>query len=558
VKPMRSRFWALYGTLLKDHYGLSAAKYYYIKKKQRTWEPIVIVGSLIPVAVMAVAFIWNLTEKLFLAGLAFGQPHLALLNGALLVSLAGLFFGFFSVLSAFYFSTDLPVLVPLPLRSWEILGAKLGVVLTGQYALNLLILLPLWLRYGLLAGVGVGYVLSGAVVFIALPLLPLTLASILTLLFMRVVNVSRHRDKLSLVGGLLLLVLVVGFQFWLQSSLGVDDPELLMEQLLSRADGIIKMAGRVFPPSVWAAQAMAYAHTWQGWLNLLYLAAASAVALFILSFLGEKVFLQGVLAGLEGTRGSGKARAVRIEGQSRSPLLNLGLLEAKLFVRHPGFALNGLVGYVLFPVMVALPLFGQNLQNNPFELLALDQLPPLVVAGGLALYFMFMTAMSMIPATTFSREGRHLWIIRSLPLTIDQVIAAKVLGAQIVNTIGCLVGVVPVAFLLGWGPAAVVVGTTLGVLLATALAGFLVLFDLRKPMLDWINPIKAVKSNLNAIVGLFIGLGFGFALGLLLYVNMRSGTLWLIPLEFVGAALLLGLVVRSLVRRWAPGLWARI
>lgn len=118
---------------------------------------------------MAVIFIWKMTEQLFMAGLAFGQPHLALLNGALLVALAGLFFGFFSVLSTFYFSTDLHVLVPLPLRSWEILGAKFGVVLTGQYAINLFILLPLWLRYGLLAGVGLGYVLSAVVVFLPCP-----------------------------------------------------------------------------------------------------------------------------------------------------------------------------------------------------------------------------------------------------------------------------------------------------------------------------------------------------------------------------------------------------
>ena len=75
-----------------------------------------------------------------------------------------------------------------------------------------------------------------------------------------------------------LVIVLVGFQFWLQSSLGGDDPELVMEQLLGRADGIIKAAGRVFPPSVWAAQAMAYAHTWQGWLNLLYVAALSALA----------------------------------------------------------------------------------------------------------------------------------------------------------------------------------------------------------------------------------------------------------------------------------------
>jgi ABC-2 type transport system permease protein len=558
VTLMRSRFWTLYRTLLNDHYGFSAAKFYYIKKRQRTWEPILIVAGVTPAVVMAVIFIWKMTEQLFMAGLAFGQPHLALLNGALLVALAGLFFGFFSVLSTFYFSTDLHVLVPLPLRSWEILGAKFGVVLTGQYSINLFILLPLWLRYGLLAGVGLGYVLSAVVVFFALPLLPLAAASLLAVLLMRVVNVSRHKDKLALVGGLLLLVVMVGFQFWLQNSLGSGNPDLVMEQLLSRADGIIKAAGRIFPPSVWAAQAMAYAHTWRGWLNLAYLAAASALALFVLFLLGERVFLQSVLAGMEGTRGSGRARQVRLDERSRSPLATLASLERKLFVRHPGFALNGLVGYVLVPAMALLPLFGQSMQNNPFELLALDRLPSFVVVGGIALYYMFMTGMSMIPATTFSREGKHLWIIRSLPLSIEEIIAAKVLGAQVVNTIGCLLGVVPIAFIMGWAVWEVVLGSVLGILLATALAGFLVLFDLRKPMLDWVNPIKAVKSNLNALVGMFIGMGLAFGLGALIYANVRSESLWLIPAELLGAALVLGLLVGALIRRWAPRLWTRI
>lgn len=556
---MKTRLWTLYRTLLNNHYGFSAAKFYYIKKRQRTWEPLVIVAGLTPAVVMGIVFIWNLTEQLFIGGLAFGQPHLALLNGALLVSLAGLFFGFFSVLSAFYFSTDLEVLLPLPLKSWEILTAKFAVVLTGQYAINLLILLPLWLRYGLLAGVGLGYIVSAVVVFLALPVVPLVLASILAVLLMRLVNISRRKDRLALVGGFLLVIVLVGFQFWLQSSLGGDDPELVMEQLLGRADGIIKAAGRVFPPSVWAAQAMAYAHTWQGWLNLLYVAALSALALFLLYLLGEKVLLQGLLAGLEGSRGTGRARQVELaEERARAPLMTVASLEWKLFVRDPGFALNGLIGYVLLPAMALLPLFGQKLQNNPFELLALDQLHPLVVAGGLALYFLFMTGMSMIPATTFSREGRYLWIIRSLPLDIEQIIGAKVLGSQGVNTIGCLVGIIPVAYLMGWGVGEVVLGAVLGVLLASALAGFLVLFDLRKPMLDWVNPLKAVKSNLNALVGMILGLAFGFALGFLLYGNVQTGTLWLIPLELLAAALALGALVRVLIRRWAPQLWARI
>ena len=121
---------------------------------------------------------------------------------------------------------------------------------------------------------------------------------------------------------------------------------------------------------------MAYAHTWRGWLNLAYLAAASALALFVVVPAGERVFLQSVLAGMEGTRGSGRARQVRLDERSRSALATLASLERKLFVRHPGFAPKWFSGVCTGARHGPfLPLFGQSMQNNPFELLALDRLP---------------------------------------------------------------------------------------------------------------------------------------------------------------------------------------
>lgn len=555
---MKNRLWSLYLALLNDHYGWSAGKYYYIKKKQRRWEPVVIALSILPLLVMAVGFIWRITESLFLAGLSFAQPHLALMNGVLLVSVAGLFFGFFYVLSAFYFSNDLEVLVPLPLRSWEILLAKLGVVLTGQYALNLLLLLPLFLRYALLAQVGVGYVISALVVFFILPVLPLVVASLLAVVLMRFVNLSRHKDKLTLYGGMAILILVLGFQFWLQQSIGSGDPDLLLQKLLSQADGIIRAMGRVFPPSLWAAQAMAYAHTAQGWVNLAYLITASVTGIAILYLIGEKVFLQGLLAGLEGSRGASKKRQVSVEQGAKPPFITLASVERKLFVRDPGFALNGLVGYVLLPVMAVLPLFGQSMDGNPFEQFNIQDLPAWLIVGGIALFFMVMTAMSMIPVTTFSREGRYLWIVRTLPLEISHIILTRVAAAQVVNTIGCLIGLVPLAYLFGWGLGPVVLGTILGIPFATVVASLLVLLDLSRPMLDWVNPIKAVKSNLNALAGFFGAFALAFGLGALFYLNTKTGTLWLIPFEVLFVTSVLGGISWRLLKDLAPKFWNRI
>lgn len=71
---MKTRLWTLYRTLLNNHYGFSAAKFYYIKKRQRTWEPLVIVAGLTPAVVMGIVFIWNLTEQLFIGGSPSASP----------------------------------------------------------------------------------------------------------------------------------------------------------------------------------------------------------------------------------------------------------------------------------------------------------------------------------------------------------------------------------------------------------------------------------------------------------------------------------------------------
>ena len=555
---MKSRVISLYSAMLNTHYGLSAGKYYYIKKKQRLWEPLVIVASMGWLLVLAVWFAWMLTEQLFLGGLAFGQPHLALISGTLIVSVLGLFFGFFNVLSTFYFSNDLSILLAWPLRSWEILLAKLGVIVTGQYVLNALFLLPIGIRYGLLARVGVGYVVSAFVVFLVLPVIPLVIASALSVVLMRLVNLSRYRDKLTLIGGILLLVIVFGGTYWLQQNVETDDPSVLLEKLLSQADGLVKAVGRVFPPSVWAAQAMAYAHTSQGWINLLYLVASSALGLIVLYVLGEKVFLQGVIAGLEGSRGGKRRKKVVLEHVERGAFLTLLSTERKLFVRDPNFALNGLIGYVLLPVMALLPLFGQNLEGNPFEQLNFGEMDPLLVMGGISLFFMVMIAMSMIPSTTFSREGRYLWIVRTLPLSIGQIIRPRVAAAQVVNTVGCVLGLLPLSYLFGWGVLEVGFGIVFGLLLSSVVAYLLVILDLSRPMLDWINPIKAVKSNFNSIVGMFGTMVIAFLLGALFFLNARTATLWLIPLELLLVTGLLGGLAWFLTRNVAPKLWAKI
>lgn len=555
VIPLTTRVKSLYLALLNVHYGFSHAKYYYLKKKERIWEPLLLIIVLSPSVLMLMWLFWSMTETLFVAGLAFAQPHLSLVYGALIVSLVNLFFGFFYVLSAFYFSTDLEMLIPLPMTSWEILAAKLGVVLTGQYVVNAAILLPIWLKYALLAKVGISYFVSALCLFLFLPIIPLVLASIASVVLMHFTSFSVNKDRLIVIGGILLVVLVLGFQIWVQNSVGSGDLEQLLQEILNQTDGLVQLVGKVFPPALWAGQALGYSYTWSGWLNLFYLGAASLLGFVILYVLGEKVFLQGVVAGLEGSKRVSARQRDYKKSVSKPALVTLVGTEIRLFVRDPGFALNGLVSYVFLPVFAILPLFIQNVGNNPFDILVQGQIPNMLLLGGVALYFMVMTGFSMIPATTFSREGKYLWIMRTLPLSVADIIFPRVIAAQVVNTLGCLIGLIPLTLLYNWNPLPIIVGSILGICLAAALSVSLILLDLNRPMLDWVNPIKAVKSNLNAMLGLFGAMFLISILGVLFYFSLRTNTLWLIPLELVLVWAVLIIINKLIYKKFAVQRW---
>lgn len=552
-----NRVWNLYKTLLNVQYNWSAAKYTYIRKRQRLWEPLVIFFGLAPVVVLLVMGIVWVSEAVYQSGMMFAQPHVLLAFAALVSQIITLFFGVFYVLSAFYFSNDLRLLIPLPYKPWEVLTAKLLAIMTGQYVPILLTFVPAAVVYGIRSQADPVYWLAAVLVFLGLPVLPLILATVLSILLMRIVNLSRRKDLWAVIGGFALTFAIIGFQFYLQFTVGDAHPEELLHQFLQRADGLVEALGRYFPPSVWAAKAMAYAGSAVGWLNFLVFAAVTAAGGALLLVLADKVFYQGVISGME--RGKkGRARTGQmVPGRERPLVWSLALMEMRLFMRNPGFVLNGLIGYILFPVMAIVPRFVPLEDGNPFALIG-SVVDFHLITGGIALFFVLMSAMSMIPATTFSREGKYLWFPRTLPISIDQVLAGRILGAQIINVLGSMLSVLAVSWVFQFPWSAVVLGSLLGAVLSTATAGLFTILDLARPMLNWANPVKAVKSNLNSIIALAIAAGLAFVLGCGMYHLVRWGLGYLIYMELLlGAALCWGLY-RFLVSSYAGDRWRRI
>lgn len=492
-------FLSLLKVTLLSHFHISVMQETYIEKRERQWEPLVF-GLAVIVGGGGLGHTFFTAARWLLGALPLAFSDLVLLVTIIATQLLVLGFGLASLISLFYFSADLSVLVPLPLKEWAILAAKFVVAAITEYLLPLVSLLPVLIAYHQHLPLGVWGMLSAFAVFLLLPVIPLSLAGIATLTLMRGIG-RRHRDILVVVASLVLVVGMLSLQYFMQT-LAMENLDI-GAVLQGRVDLVASLGAR-FPPSVWATRAISRAGDLTGLANLMYLTFASLLALGAFLVVGQRLFYRGLVGGEERLRQRTKLDAKALAQVVRTPALTaLTLREIKLFLRMPIWVLNGFLGAAIIPIVALFPAFAGNG--------GLDQLTALITAnpqGETILILVFaavmaaLSCMNTVACTAVSREGKYLWISKSIPASPVSQVKAKLIFALLCTVATGLALAVYFAVLFSPGVSSLVSAFALGVLASIAPQALGLAFDMWRPFLKWTTPQQAVKNNLNALTSL--------------------------------------------------------
>ncbi len=495
----------LIGVSLKTTFGLSALRDKYLRRREKLWQPILVIIAMLAGFGTFAFFFVQMAYSLVQVGNTYGQPEIVYTFAILGTQLLLLIMGIFLVISAFYFSDDLSVLVPLPIKPAYILIAKLTTVVVNEYLTSLFLFVPAVIAFVRLIGADFLHLLSVALVFIFTPVLPLVLAGLAALALMRVIN-RRHRDLMMVVASLLFTVIILGINFSMQSAIGENaDPQAMLQQLFSTRYGLIQSIGNRFPPAVWATKAIAQAGSAEGTLNLLAFLGTTALGVLLLFLISGRLFYGGLIGGDEVVRRrkSFSQSEWQDRTEQKSVVSALFWREWKLFLRTPIFALNGFLGALIMPIAMIFPLMAQGqlaqlvaaVQSGRNSLIA-----TLVVAA----MIMFIGSINTIASTSVSREGKFFYISKMIPVAPEQQARSKMLHALV----GAVVSAVPVtvtyAVVAKPSPLSLAAAVLIG--LAGTIMGmaFGLYVDMRFPRLKWTNPQQAVKQNFNAVVPMFL------------------------------------------------------
>lgn len=533
---------SLIKTDLNITFGLSSVIYDFKAKKQR-WQIIIFVIamlSLIPTYFLII----NLLFDFYDVFKEIGQESYFLLMGFLASQLIIFLFGLMYVMSKYYFSNDLNQLLPLPIKPSHILTSKFISLMVSEYLTSFPIFLPFVIIYGIKEGAGIFYWLYAIVTSIALPILPLVLASIIIMILMKYTNIKGKRDLVRTISAVLLLVIIIYIQLQIQklSQQAILKGEDFYYNIARDANLLARNLGLVFPPSIWGTLALANFYEINGLTNLIMFVGFSVAGFVLMVFLSERLFFDGLIGNIEVTASKGRKRKKNLDKLyiENKPYISLAKKELKMLFKTPIYLMNTVGGVILVPIILVMSLSIGDGSMEPFNEIIYSNMDivTLVLIGVVA----FLGIMNSVGSTTFSREGKNLWIQRTLPVRAEDQIRGRILASLVIQIIGIIALLASMFFIVKLSFLSVLLIIVIGLLSGVVLTQFGMIIDILRPMLDWSNPQQAIKQNLNVLIGMGLALLYGGAIFLLVRSMFGNIDIWKIYL-IISAILLISMVI---------------
>jgi len=470
-----------------------------LNKKDRIAIPF-----LMAIVAISLIFIYiillNMIQTLHGALQPFSQTGVILSATILAGQIFVLVFGFYYMLSVFYFSKDIEFLISLPLKPYQVVFSKFCVILINEYLVLSLLILPILIQFGILENVGIGYWLRLPIIFLCLPIIPLTIASLLVILMMRFVNLSKKKDALIIIGSLVLIIGYFLIQILLQ---GVKEEQIL--QLFASENGLVQMMTRKFPPAAWASMGLFKGFS-SGFFDFIKTVLTPIILAGILMFAGEKLFYRSYIGLHEISinpkrRGSRKKSSLTFSGYH--PIKAIFLRELRMMNRTPIFLLNGILTSVLIPALILVFLIkGGNDSTQLTSLFSTQNaaLKILIAAG----FCLVSGAINGTASSSFSREGKCFWISKVIPVPFKDQILGKMLHALMVAFLGIVLAGLIIVFFFKMTLLEILAFISLALIGGFSFINIGMIIDLSRPLLDWISPQRAIKQNLNVFLTMLI------------------------------------------------------
>ncbi len=407
-----------------------------------------------------------------------GKSNVILMAFLGFVSLGAVIFTSASIISKIYYSKDLELLLPLPIRRNNIFLSKiLGSVIT-VFVVSFIVFIPM--TFPLIKFGNLTFLKFFSIIFLDLSniIFTILILSIILILFMKVFSGSHGLKNFLQVFG---FIFIIGISILPQFMSRSDSSKAFMEENLMKFLKLIfpqvSLIGKFYVMNDFPALI----------LSLATLILTTAI-LYALSFPLSRLMIAGVLkANTSGSRSKRKG-----ENKNTSIAISLAKKDIANVIKTPVYFFNLASTGFMVPFFIILAFFKGTEKIAKIQNLFLSLENYGLGKIDLFFYSAFMTPLSL---TSITREGKNIYLMQTLPISCEDQVKGRVLGSTLFQIVSTLPVVLLFAYFTNFNVfyiLAMLIGSCLG---SYASSCFGIYYGIKYPKLDWQNPQEAVKRN---------------------------------------------------------------
>lgn len=480
------------------------------------------------------------------------------------------FFGLFAYINIMYFSKDNEFLFTLPLKSVSIFWAKFITILLYELFFSVITVIPMSI-IATIAMAGAGAFSVGILIMMipATILLPLMAILIIALLSYPIMKIMQFFKKRPIIGAVFAIILVAALYIAIYLPLALNTPQaqipesgesvsgeaveeaIDMQQLYAKLLPSVANIGKYCYHTYLLAMSMTtkgvsafgYAMAFLG-IVVALAALGTLLAMWQFKRLAQSVY-----------ENAGMSAVNKKQGELRQTSVGKALIKRELssVLKQSNLLVQSGMMIVLPPILIFFIGKMQANITNSFVSLAVAEL-----------IIKLMTSSNTISLLAVSRDGEGVLMSKTMPLSAQQIIHAKIFVGFVFSAITVVLSTIAFG-LIGKVNIAQVAGFLASNLLyAYSVNRFCVYRDLKKPKVHWKNIQEIIKNNFSQVIPMFLA----FIPGLIVMVpTMLYGILltinpYLIGLIYFATTLAVSAVYCLVVSGYTKGnveeYWQRI
>ena len=466
------------------------------------------------------------------------------------------FFGILTVTSNLYFSKDNAILAPMPFRRSVVFSAKFTVAYFGELFISALFVIPTTVTVGIVAASS-GFAFPWyyyplcAIAALVAPIVPLAIISLISVPLMRLAAIFKRHKVGQALAMTVLYGVFIALYFAMIIGLNSTEPGEMLGGGAVSALKTIKEVGVMNLPLV--ALMTGLKLPTEGILIACGVAAGVLALLALTFFVGTFFSLASEEGYARSAGGKRKSRSTfdsaRIPGAKRSAYSAFLIKEFKTLFNTPVLLMNVILTLVLPAVMMVFFRFVYS-GGEEFEMFTVDGVNMMVV--GMITYVCFLVCSSSNPVSSigFSREGKNLLYLKTLPVSAKVIVYSKLAFATIVSVVSAIFMAVAFPFCTGiYNPVAIVLFPLLMLAGSFASNCMLLYNDLKNPNYTWNNISEISKNNKRLVKPMLLNLAVGLVYAVfacVLGALKVGGNAYAVTGIFFGAALVPPIIIAVL------------